>query len=201
MIAQFKINLLVNGEVYFLVMEKKMFKHGDFLKHKMCNDITWVALEVNQHIFNTTSIDVPKPGLYAFGDRWYGDSLFSIDSYGKVLDINDDFSIADKLFISKKIMKGKIMVECLHPEQYGFVNKECRGCNRRKQRVGDLYEKMSMCILYPNYEGEECPCLSCLVKATCTICAPEDCPFLYAYVCFFNMKKRQETEEKYGKET
>lgn len=68
------------------------FKHGDLVKHPKY-DRTWRVLQVTQERFDTTDIDVEKSGLYAFGGMWYGTDPLDISSYGKVLELDDTFTL------------------------------------------------------------------------------------------------------------
>jgi len=62
-----------------------LFQPGTFLKHKKYPNRVWIALEVTPELFETTPIDVPFPGVYAFGGMWYGENYLDINSFGKVL--------------------------------------------------------------------------------------------------------------------
>lgn len=65
-----------------------MYQVGTFLRRKDSPNRIWVVLDVSQNRFDTTTVNVEKPGLYAFGGMWYGYDIMSVDSYGKVLPLD-----------------------------------------------------------------------------------------------------------------
>ena len=79
---------------------------GTFLKHKDYPNRVWVVLEVTQELFDNTTIDVPKPGFYAFGGMWYGENYLDINSFGKVLFLDNKFFCVDAKDVTIKQLKS-----------------------------------------------------------------------------------------------
>jgi hypothetical protein len=74
-------------------ISSKKLKHGDVVRfiedncgtHNDSNRL-WVILEVTQEDFDTSDINCKKPGLYAFGGKWYRGRKDDHKSYGKIID-------------------------------------------------------------------------------------------------------------------
>lgn len=85
---------------YEKTIGSKIFRSGDYVKHEDYPNRIWVVLEVTEKYFDEWHIDVPEPGLYAFGGMWYGDDPLDIENFGKVLPLSNKFSIIDNFLVS-----------------------------------------------------------------------------------------------------
>jgi len=70
------------------IMPVNNIEEGDIITIKDYNR-AWVLLYVTEEDLNN-GVNAEEVGLHAFGGMWYGSDPLSIESYGKILDIERD---------------------------------------------------------------------------------------------------------------